>query len=300
MQHLKGAWLIVALCSLFTGGLAANFVPLPGSGSTELIGYTNILDVGDTDRALGSVTRTDYDAMTQSVPNFYGGIGTSRMGVATVAGRMALQVELVPNPGTTGLGSNRLQSGHHIAPRQEIWLVHSTFFPVGWDYGGSGQRQAMKVGPGIYGGVPADGGEPDPGGFSIRTMYKGLDGGSKAEWSVYKYSADQAGKYGDELKGSVVPDYNNGRPLIVREGVWQEHLIYVKVNVDTHTSDGILRQWIDGVLVYESTDILFMSEGVPQINDIRVGFFMGGTNTVAGHWAPDRVQVMSTTGWAFK
>jgi hypothetical protein len=139
-------------------------------------------------------------------------------------------------------------------------------------------EQAGKGFPGFngkWGDSAGSGGDPSDGtnGWSARgAIHDGRPiGGTADEWCMpfYVYYADQSGDYGD----TFFPD--NGE--VLQKGQWYQIDRYLKMNSGQNTNDGILRQWQDGKLVIDKTNLNFAwTSPYDKIESVWNHFYYGG------------------------
>jgi hypothetical protein len=111
---------------------------------------------------------------------------------------------------------------------------------------------------------------------------------------TYAYHADQAGCYGDDWRWATV---------LLEKDRWYSIEQYVKVNTiegpfdkagnGTGRRDGVLRVWLDGVQVFEKTDIRFRHHPDIKIDEVWLNWYHGGTRPAAAthHWRMANVVV---------
>ncbi len=111
-------------------------------------------------------------------------------------------------------------------------------------------------------------------GWSARGTYM-LPSGSGSELDTvgsYVYQADSTTKYGDTWGWNIGP---TGR---IEKDRWYSIEQYVKLN-DPGRANGVLRAWIDGVLVFERSDIRFRSIPDLRIEALWMNVYHGGTSS---------------------
>lgn len=104
---------------------------------------------------------------------------------------------------------------------------------------------------------------------------------------TYAYHADMPGDFGQVWRWG---NHTVGFPVL-RRGKWYSIEQYAKVNtVDgpldslqngVGRNDGIFRAWVDGVRVYEKTDIRMRHTPLIKVDDIWLDWYHGGTETPA-------------------
>jgi hypothetical protein len=127
--------------------------------------------------------------------------------------------------------------------------------------------------PGFYGGTQVSGGRIPDGtdGFSTRFMWRAAGQGE-----VYAY-----------LPSSTLFGTSLGRGnFSFTAGVWQCLEEEVRLNTPG-ASDGVVRAWLDGKLVYQNEHLFFRSVGTLQIEGVFFSTFFGGADA---SWAPTRDQ----------
>jgi hypothetical protein len=134
---------------------------------------------------------------------------------------------------------------------------------------------------GTYGNTPYEGGwggrtSDGENGWSARGLFGyQIEGNNPHEGKYpignYIYHADQAGSYGD---GVVF----QSEPLAQNE--WYAIEQYVKMNTPS-LNDGIIRSWVNGVMVYENKTFRFRNEGFENIKVEKVwmNIYHGGKKT---------------------
>lgn len=142
--------------------------------------------------------------------------------------------------------------------------------------GGGGKLPGFggTYGVGGWGGRPADGSN----GWSARGLFWPPDeGGADGDTRVgfYCYHADMAGQYGDNWywAGSAL-----GEQGVMTRGRWYQVELYVRNNTPG-ANDGILRAWVDGVRVFEKTDVRFRDVDYLHVERVWFDFYYGGTWT---------------------
>ncbi len=99
---------------------------------------------------------------------------------------------------------------------------------------------------------------------------------------TYAYHVDQEGHYGDHWRWGTV---------LLRRGVWYCIEQYVKLNSVSGPFDelgngkgdrnGMFRVWLDGVQVFEKTDIRFRHTPAIKIDEVWLNWYHGGTQPAA-------------------
>lgn len=137
--------------------------------------------------------------------------------------------------------------------------------------------------PGLYGGTANSGGRIPNGtdGFSFRLMW-GADG----QGSVYAYLPTSV-KWG-------TPFFSRSINFI--PGRW--HLVLQEVHLNRpDRSDGVLRVWLDGVLVGEENGLFIRSVDELKINGMFFEVFFGGSDD---SWAAIEDTAIDFSGFSFR
>jgi len=111
---------------------------------------------------------------------------------------------------------------------------------------------------------------------------------------IYAYHVDQRGNYGDNWRWSAA---------CLQRNRWYSIEQYARMNTvegpfdkygnGTGKPDGVVRAWVDGVLVFEKTDIRFrLNEGI-KINEVWLNWYRGGKKPAAAthHWRMSNIVV---------
>ncbi len=134
------------------------------------------------------------------------------------------------------------------------------------------------VRPGVSPGTPTGGGNPGDKGWSGRMMWLGPKAYSWAgpnNMAVsYMYSPDQKSTYGDNLRWNKA----------FKAGVWHKVKQCYVMNT-LGQADGVLRSWMDGVLVYEDTHYVYRTHPDVHIGYMYWAVFRGGADVA---WAGAR------------
>jgi hypothetical protein len=160
-------------------------------------------------------------------------------------------------------GHAKFMTNH--GPLERAYLEYKLRFAEDFDWVLGGKL------PGFMGGQVTNKVVPDgTDGWSARFMWR--EGG---QGSVYSYHPDQGGPWGETFR------LDN---FWFQKGV--EHTIGLEVVMNTPGQyDGIIRTWLDGVLVVEETDMRFRDIPDLHIDGIVFStFFGGGTDK----WAPTK------------
>jgi len=111
---------------------------------------------------------------------------------------------------------------------------------------------------------------------------------------TYAYHVDQRSRYGDNWRWSTA---------CLERNRWYCIEQYAKMNTvegpfdkyenGTGKRNGIVRAWVDGVLVFEKTDIRFRLNGGIKINEVWLNWYHGGRKPAAAthHWRMSNVVV---------
>lgn len=207
------------------------------------------------------------------------------------------------NTGSCGLEYR--WTAHNLPEPEEIYFRYYVFLEN--DFGSTVDGNKMPGLAGRYGiwngrywsRVDGNGGSPTTGrareskagrvlsGWSMRAValqkpaddnpYRDLTG-----VNTYAYHADQRGSYGDHWRWGTV--------LLAHER-WYSIEQYAKINtvkgpVDEMNNgagqaDGVLRAWLDGVQVFEKTDIRFRHHPAIKIDEVWLNWYHGGTQPAA-------------------
>ena len=156
------------------------------------------------------------------------------------------------------------------APAGNAACIHyKVRFPEEFDFVKGGKL------PGLYAGKAPSGGDKVSGseGWSIRLMWREAGDGE-----LYEYVYNKKGKYGASV----------GRGLFrFPTGQWVDVDLEVQEN-DRGRRNGVARLWIDGRLVIEQTDIVFVSKAATEAETgLFFSTFFGGSDS---DWATPRDQ----------
>jgi len=149
------------------------------------------------------------------------------------------------------------------APRDRMYLQYDVRFADDFEWVQGGKLPGLSGGEGATGGNPPDG----ENGWSVRFMWR-ADG----KGSAYVYHPDQPKTYGEHFR------LDN---FWFQKGVQTIGLEVVMNTPGEH--DGIIRAWLDGVLVVEVTTMRFRDIPDLQIDQISFDTFFGGNTD---DWAP--------------
>jgi len=149
-------------------------------------------------------------------------------------------------------------------PRDRMYLEYSVRFPDDFEWVKGGKLPGLSGGRGATGGNPPDG----KSGWSVRFMWR-ADG----KGSAYVYHPDQSRKYGEHFR------LDN---FWFQKGVTQTLGLEVVMNTPSE-HDGVIRAWLDGVLVVEVTTMRFRDVPDLQIDRIHFDTIFGGNTD---DWAP--------------
>ncbi len=237
----------------------------------------------------GSFKNTMWQTMTRNSRMIWGG-STSNIRTAIVNGRKAHIHRLVPTPFSQNGGTDRVHGAFDISRRTEATLVQ--WVRMEPDYAMGQKQQGGKWGFGLVGGSAPTGGSSANDGFSLRLAPYGdlsqPDTQAEVRMHLYVYSADKVNpSYGDELP--LIDPETNEAFVMPRDGSWVQFAMYAKMNSSASARDGILRGYVNGVLMLEQKGKRWFSSsrsGSPHIDQILVNTFMGGNS---GAWAPSKV-----------
>jgi hypothetical protein len=152
-----------------------------------------------------------------------------------------------------------------LPPAERLYLQYQLRFGEDFDFVRGGKL------PGFYGGAVTPGVKPNgESGFVARPMW-GPDGTDNI---ILVYHMD-AGGYGE---GFVLDN------AVFQRGVVQTLGLEVVMNTPGQ-ADGIVRAWLDGVLVLEVTDLRFRTVSDLQIDGLKFDTFFGGNDP---SWAPTK------------
>ena len=140
--------------------------------------------------------------------------------------------------------------------RDSYYLAYRFSLPAEFDFVKEGKLS------GLCGGACNSGGNRDDDDWSSRIIWR--TGGRLAQ---YIYLPDQAGKYGDI-------DYWNGT---LTTGQWHVLQTYVRVN-HPDKSDGVLKSWLDGRLVYNNEKVRLRTSDAFAVDLFKFETFFGGSS----------------------
>ena len=151
-------------------------------------------------------------------------------------------------------------------PQERLYMEYSLRFDEDFDWVKGGKL------PGLYGGAKNTGGKRPSGedGWSVRFMWR-----KNGTGSAYVYHPDQPRKWGEDFR------LDNFQ---FRKGVVQTLGLGVTMNTPGK-GDGIIRAWLDGVLVVEETAMRFRDVPDLQIDGLLFSTFFGGNTD---KWAPSK------------
>ncbi len=263
---------------------SANSVSSSGSlDTTEFTNFPIATGVG-----YGSFRNTTWQTMMRNASMIWAG-STSNIRTANVNGRKAQIHRMNPTPTSRNGGTDRVNGAFNISRRTEATLVQ--WVRMEPNYAMGRKQQGGKWGFGLVGGSVPTGGSSATDGFSIRLAPYGdlsqPDTKSEVGMHLYVYSADKVNRrYGDELP--LIDPKTNQTFVMPRDGSWVQFAMYAKMNSSVGARDGILRGYVNGVLMLEQTGKQWYSSGKsgsPHIDQILVNTFMGGNS---GAWAPSK------------
>jgi hypothetical protein len=149
-----------------------------------------------------------------------------------------------------------------IAGKDEYTLEYEIRFDTGFPWSKGGKVPGLSGGAGYTGGVPATAGD----GFSVRMMWR-----EDGRIIPYVYHFKQEDQFGDTF-GATLGYFTNTKAHLVK--------YYVKLNTSgggaEGISDGILRIYIDNILVFEKTDMCYRTDQ-SQIDTCHIAVFPGGS-----------------------
>jgi hypothetical protein len=151
-----------------------------------------------------------------------------------------------------------------LAEPEELYFRYYLRFGTAWDGGSGGKLPGFGGTYGVagWGGTPSHGDD----GWSARMTFKAS--GSQTSIGYYVYHADMTGTYGNSWFWTGALDNDKWYCI---EG-------YVKLD-DPALSNGILRGWVDGNLVYEKTDLNFRTVSTLKVERFWFDIYYGGTWT---------------------
>lgn len=257
------------------------------TGSLNTSGFTKFPIV--TGVGYGSFKNNMWQSMMRNTRMNWGG-SNANIKTAIVNGRKAHIHRLDPTPYGNNAGTSKVQGAFNISRRTEATLVQ--WVRMEPDYAMGQKYQGGKWGFGLVGGSVPTGGSRATDGFSLRLSPYGdqsqPDTKAEVRMHLYVYSADKVDpRYGDELP---LIDPKTGKAFVMpRDGSWVQFAMYAKMNSSVNARDGVLRGYVNGVLMLEQTGKQWFSSGQsgsPHIDQILVNTFMGGNS---GAWAPSKV-----------
>lgn len=149
-----------------------------------------------------------------------------------------------------------------IAGKNEYTMEYEMRFDSGFPWSKGGKVPGLSGGVGYTGGEPATAGD----GFSVRMMWR-----EDGRIIPYVYHFKQKDQFGDTF-GATLGYFTNTKAHLVK--------YYVKLNTPgggaLGIEDGILRIYIDDILVFEKTDMCFRTDQ-SQIDTCHIAVFPGGS-----------------------
>ena len=149
-----------------------------------------------------------------------------------------------------------------IAGKDEYTLEYEIRFDAGFPWSKGGKVPGLSGGVGYTGGEPATAGD----GFSVRMMWR-----EDGRIIPYVYHFKQQDQFGDTF-GATLGYFTNTKAHKVK--------YYVKLNtpggMPEGIADGILRIYIDDILVFEKTDMCYRTDQ-SQIDTAHISIFPGGS-----------------------
>ncbi len=159
-----------------------------------------------------------------------------------------------------------------MAPQESAYLRYKLRFDPGFDFVKGGKLPGFAGGDANTGGRKPDGRD----GWSARIMWR--KGGEIVQ---YIYHPDQEGDFGQDFAWS-----RHGTPCHFKPGSWQSVETYLKMNTPGK-HDGVLRCWLDGVLVLENKTLRFRDTPDLKIDLFYFSTFFGGSGL---DWASPKDQ----------
>jgi hypothetical protein len=164
----------------------------------------------------------------------------------------------------------------NIAGKIEYTFEYEIRFDSGFPWSKGGKIPGVSGGKGYTGGEPATAGD----GFSVRIMWR--EGGRLIPY-VYHYN--QPGQYGDTF-GATIGYLTDDKAYKMK--------YYIKLNTGTN-ADGILRIYIDNVMKFEKTNIVYRTDE-SKIDTAHLAIFAGGS-TVDWNMTADGYIRLSYVTW---
>jgi hypothetical protein len=150
----------------------------------------------------------------------------------------------------------------NIAGKNEYTMEYEIRFDTGFPWSKGGKVPGLSGGVGYTGGEPATAGD----GFSVRMMWR-----EDGRIIPYVYHYKQTDQFGDTF-GLTLGYFTNTKAHKVK--------YYVKLNtpggMPEGIADGILRIWIDDILVLDKTDMCYRTDQ-SQIDTAHISIFPGGS-----------------------
>ncbi len=236
-------------------------------GNNEVLGTTECLEIGNTNKGFGQVTASDW---RNWLTNYTYSLRPEYLETGQDGERAYFRQKLIP----TSIGSHHVQAGSNLQSSRTYRLTQSLYFEPGFDWGG--KNEGGKVAFGFGGGSSPSGGALRTDGFTLRLMWRGNKDGT-AKMVAYSYAADRGQHlpYGDDypFEGFEIP-----------VGEWFDITLEVKTNSSTGVSDGSLRAWTNGQLRLHRENIGWQTSGSqPAVQKLVFTTFYGGNDT---SWAP--------------
>jgi hypothetical protein len=156
------------------------------------------------------------------------------------------------------------------AEPDEMYFRYYLRFGNDWNPSAGGKLPGFA---GTYGKAGWGGRKPDgTDGWSARGRYMTpiVDVGEAYPIGSYVYHAAMSKKYGDGW------GWNLGPMGLLEKNRWYSVEQHVKLN-DPGASNGVLRAWVDGVLVFERSDIRFRETHDLGIETLWMNVYHGGT-----------------------
>jgi hypothetical protein len=241
---------------------------------TLTVGDVNDAPVAGDDAAVVHFEATAGDPVTETWQDDFSGDWTNRWPLDWVESNALHRTSTFQQDGETWLRvtypEGQVGRGFKFAtdhaPQERVFLEYDIRFAADFDWVLGGKL------PGLYGGTGNSGGDKPNGedGWSVRFMW--LQGGAGI---AYVYHPDMPGTWGENM-------HFDGAQF--QKGVVQTLGLEVVMNTPGQ-NDGVIRAWLDGVLVVERTDMRWRDIPDLQIDGITFSTFFGGGTA---EWAPSK------------
>lgn len=230
------------------------------------------------DVAYGGWTQGNWETLFPGASGRYGN-GDGNVQTRMLDGQLAQIQRVIPTPPGSN-GSSRVAGAWNLPVRNRYRLVQSIRLED--DFAAGVEVQSGKLGYGIGGGSVPSGGNPRDDGFLVRVGFRGdgsqPDTRAPVRPTLYVYSADQEGRYGDEHDLTI-----DGSTVLFQRGQWMAIEVEVVANSTAGARDGEFRAWVDGQLAYEETGKMWFGSGTPSVGRMTLSTFHGGADS---RWAP--------------